>query len=73
MRRDAERAGLVAWKAVDSLLTVTRLPAPDGETTDAGLPGRVLHAQALGLEQDDAYSQDVLEGPRSIPGNSGQS
>ncbi|GEP07974.1 hypothetical protein MOX02_60120 [Methylobacterium oxalidis] len=46
--RLAGRAGLVVQQAVDALLGVALLPAPDGGSADAGLVGDIQDGQAFG-------------------------
>ena len=54
-------AGLVAQQAVDALLGVALLPAPDRRAADAGAPGDFQNREPLGGEQDDLGALDVLE------------
>jgi hypothetical protein len=55
--RKRSAAGLarpVAQQAFDTLLGVSRLPAPDRGSADARAPRHFLHRQAVGRTKDDA-------------------
>lgn len=67
MRWCAGRPGLVGQQAFAASLAIALLPVTDCRLTDAGLAGRVLHAEALGREQDDAGRKICLSGRARSP------
>ena len=60
-RRPAGLARLVAQQAIDALLGVARLPAPDGGTAGPGSSRHFKHRQALGRKDNDSCPLHMLE------------
>jgi hypothetical protein len=60
-RSAARLARPVAQQAIDTLLGVSRLPAPDRGLADARAPRHFLHRQAVGGTKDDVRPLHMLE------------
>ena len=68
-RRNARGAGLVAQKAVDTLLHEALLPAPDTGLGCSGLPHDRVGADAVGAQQHDGRAPDMLLRCIAVPGD----
>ena len=60
-RSAARLARLVAQQAFDTLLGVSRLPAPDRGSADARAPRHFLHGQAVGRTKDNVRPLHMFE------------
>ena len=60
-RSAARLARPVAQQAIDTLLGVSRLPAPDRGSADARAPRHFLHRQAVGRTKDDVRPLHMFE------------
>ena len=61
-RSTAGFARLVAQQAIDALLSVSRLPAPDRGSADVRAPRHFLHRQAIRRTKDDCARCTCLSG-----------
>jgi hypothetical protein len=71
-RRERGLAGfarLVAQDAIDAMLTISPLPAPDSGAAGASPPRDFQHWQALGGKQHDLRPLNLLERTISIAGD----